>query len=247
MKILWPFLLSFIAGLSTCLGCLGIFVPVKRKDKFIVFSLSFSLSVMIMISVFDLIPSSLPYIGAHNILIGLLIFVICFSLGVILISIMNKAIEKEKGSSNLYRVGILSFLALVMHNFPEGILTFMSTYQDFKLGLMLCIAIALHNIPEGISIAIPIYYSTYSKWKAFKITLLSALAEPLGALLAFLIFKDYITNQIISMFLILVAGIMISLSLNKLLPEALSYNKKRPLYIGLILGIIIVLSSLIIL
>lgn len=99
---------------------------------------------------------------------------------------------------------------------------------------------------EGISIAVPIYYATGNIKEAIKCTLLSAIAEPLGALLAFLIFKNYITEEIIGMALILVAGIMISLSTNKLLPEALKYNKKKPLYIGFILGIIIVTLSLII-
>lgn len=129
----------------------------------------------------------------------------------------------------------------------EGILTFMSTYQDFRLGLSLCLAIALHNIPEGISIAVPIYYSTGSIKRAIKCTFLSALAEPLGALLAFLIFKNFITDQMVSMFLILVAGIMVTLSIEKMFPEALSYHKKKPLIWGLLIGAVVVLSSLLIL
>lgn len=227
------------------LGCLGIFIPVKKKDDFITFSLSLSLSVMLMISIFDLIPSSLPNLG-NNILLSITYFIIFFTLGIILTNILNRFIEKEKKSSNLYKLGILNFIALVMHNLPEGIVTFMSTYQDFNLGLSLCIAIALHNIPEGISIAVPIYYATGNVKEAIKCTFLSALAEPLGALLAFLIFKNFITESMISMFLILVAGIMITLSVNKMLPEALEYKKTKPLYLGFILGIIMVVLSLII-
>ena len=87
----------------------------------------------------------------------------------------------------------------------------MSTYQDFSLGLSLCLAIALHNIPEGVSIAVPIYYATKSRGKAFLSTLLSAFAEPLGALLTFIVLKNYITNSMISMFLILVAGICLGI------------------------------------
>lgn len=246
MQILWPFILSSIAGFSTMLGCLGILIPVKKKDEFLTFAISLSLSVMLSVSLFDLIPSSLPNIGG-TLLISILKFIICFIFGAVLVFIINKLIEKEKGSSNnLYKLGILSFIALVMHNLPEGILTFMSTYQDFRLGVSLCIAIALHNIPEGISIAVPIYYSTGSVGEAIKCTFLSALAEPLGALLAFLIFKNFITDSMISMFLILVAGIMITLSIEKMLPEAISYHKKRFLYMGFILGIIVVLLSLLI-
>lgn len=245
MKILWPFILASIAGLSTMIGCLGIFIPVKRKDEFVTFSLSLSLAVMIMVSVFDLIPSSLPRLNS-GIVGNILWFILFFLSGVILVSVFNRLIEKEKGSSNLYKLGILSFIALVLHNLPEGILTFLSTYQDFNLGLSLCIAITLHNIPEGISIAVPIYYSTGSVKKALKCTFLSALAEPLGAMLAFLILKNFITDSMISLFLILVAGIMITLSIEKMLPEALSYNKKKPLLFGLLVGVVVVILSLII-
>ncbi len=247
MDLLWPFILSILAGMSTVLGCLGIFIPVKKKDEFITFSISLSLSVMIMVSIFDLIPSSLPNI-ASTLGKSIVLFILFFSMGVFAVGLLNRCIEKEKGkgSSNLYKLGILSFIALVLHNLPEGILTFMSTYQDFSLGLSLTLAIALHNIPEGISIAVPIYYSTGKVREAIKFTLLSAVAEPLGALLAFIVFKNIITDQMISMFLILVAGIMITLSIEKMLPEALSYKKKKALYLGLIIGIIIVALSLLI-
>ncbi len=248
MEIVWPFILSAIAGLSTVLGCIGIFIPVKKKDEFLAFSIGLSLSVMLMVSLFDLIPSSLPNL-APGVGKSIFLFVTFFGIGAMIVGILNKFIEKEKGKSesNLYKLGILSFIALVMHNLPEGILTFMSTYQDFSLGLSLCIAIALHNIPEGISIAVPIYYSTGSIWKAVKCTLYSAIAEPFGALLAFLILKDFITDQMISMFLILVAGIMVTLSIEKMLPEAMLYNKNRFLALGISIGIIIVSLSLIIL
>lgn len=243
MNILWPFILASLAGLSTVLGCLGIFIPVKKKDEFITFSISLSLSVMILISLFDLIPSSLPSLGTE-ILPSILWFAGFFMTGVVMVRVINKMLEKNKGQGSLYKVGVLSFIALVLHNLPEGILTFMSTYQDFHLGLSLCIAIALHNIPEGVSIAVPIYYGTGSIRKALKCTFMSALAEPIGALLAFLIFKNFITEAVVSMFLILVAGIMISLSIEKLLPEALSYNKKKALYMGLVTGAIVVALSL---
>lgn len=248
MEIVWPFLLASIAGLSTMIGCLGIYIPVKRKDEFITFSISLSLSVMIMVSVFDLIPEALPNIGGNGVGSSILMFLLFFVLGAVLVIFLNKLLNKlSSKTSNLYKLGILSFIALVLHNLPEGILTFMSTYKDFHLGLSLCFAITLHNIPEGISIAVPIYYATGSKWKAIRSTLLSAISEPLGALLAFLIFKNFITNQMISLFLVLVAGIMITLSIEKMLPEALSYHKNKSLYIGCIIGIVVVLISLFVL
>lgn len=242
------FILSFLAGISTIVGALPIFFKIKNIDKFITFSLSFSLSVMLFISIFDLIPASLPYIGNKGVFSSISIFVIFFVLGVLLINIINKMIEKEKGSSNnLYKLGILSSIALMIHNFPEGILTFLSTFKDIHLGISICLAISLHNIPEGISIALPIYYATNNKKKAIKATLLSGLAEPLGAILAYIILKKYITNQMISIFLILVAGIMIALAIEKILPEALSYNEKKSLFFGAILGLIIVILTVFIL
>ncbi|HBA37748.1 MAG TPA: zinc transporter ZupT [Firmicutes bacterium] len=245
LEILWPFVLASIAGFSTMLGCLGIFIPVKKKDEFITFSISLSLSVMIMVSLFDLIPNSLPSLGTG--FKAILMFCLFFFIGVMMVFILNRFIEREKGkSNNLYKLGILSFIALVLHNLPEGILTFMSTYHDFSLGLSLCLAITLHNIPEGISIAVPIYYSTGSVAKALKCTFLSALAEPLGALLAFIVLKNYITETMIGMFLILVAGIMITLSIEKMFPEAMGYNKKKYLILGVGVGVVIVLASLII-
>ena len=115
-------------------------------------------------------------------------------IGYLLNTCINKKIaEKGFNSSNLYRVGILSMIALMIHNLPEGILTFLSSSVDIKLGLKLSIAIMLHNIPEGIAIAVPIYYSTGSRGKAVINTLISGLSEPIGALLAYLFLYKYIT------------------------------------------------------
>lgn len=244
LELVWPFILSCVAGLSTLIGCLFIFFPIKNKNEFISFSLSLSLSVMIMVSVFDLIPSALPNITSGGVGKSFILFISFFGCGVVLVNIINKMIARFSENGNLYRLGVLNLIALVLHNFPEGILTFMSTYSDFNLGLSLCIAITLHNIPEGISIAVPIYCATGSKWKAIKSTLFSGLAEPFGALLAFIILKNYITDQMISLFLILVAGIMITLSINKMFPEALKYKKNKHIVIGLLLGVVIVTISL---
>lgn len=248
LVIFMAFILSLLSGLSTLLGCIPIFFKIKKIDKFITCSLAFSLSVMLGISIFELIPESLPYIAKRGFLSCLLIFIVFFSLGFLIINILNKLIEREEGSSNnLYKLGILSSIALIIHNFPEGILTFLSTYHDINLGISICLAIALHNIPEGISIALPIYYATKNKRKAILTTLVSGLAEPLGAVFTYLILKRYISNEMISMFLVLVAGIMITLSIEKILPEALNYKQKKAMYLGFFIGITIVIISTIIL
>lgn len=135
-------------------------------------------------------------------------------------------------------------VALMIHNLPEGILTFMTSYKDLSMGISLGIAIMLHNIPEGISISIPIYYSTGNKFKSLLYTLISGLSEPLGALLAYMLLKNFINDLTISIILILVSGIMINLSINDILPEVNKYNKKKQSILGMFLGLILVLINL---
>ena len=130
-------------------------------------------------------------------------------------------------------------IVLIFHNLPEGIATFVSSYHDINLGLKLGLAIMLHNIPEGISIAIPICYSTKSKIKAFRATLISGLSEPLGALLAFIFFKNYVNDLMISFILIIVAGIMITLSIQEMLPASLKYNENKYIYLGFFIGLLL--------
>ncbi len=248
MEIFGPLLISTVAGLSTVIGGLIVYLKIKRVEEFITFCLSFSLSVMLSISVIELIPgSSLVITREYGYILGFIIIIFTFVLGVILVNFINKKIKKSSVSpasnKNLYRVGILSMFALMMHNFPEGIATFMSAYKDINLGISLSIAIMMHNIPEGISIAVPIYYSTGSKRRGVMYSFISGLAEPLGAVLTFIIFRNYITDITLSIVLIFVAGIMITLSINELLPEALKYNKKKNMIIGLILGGVVVLIN----
>ena len=129
----------------------------KNINKFITTSLAFSLAIMIGISITDLIPSStLNLLKAYGVGEGIILSFISFIIGIILVIILEKMMKKSEKTNDLYKLGILNMLALILHNFPEGIATFMSSYQDIELGLKLSLAIALHNIPEGISIAVPI-------------------------------------------------------------------------------------------
>lgn len=143
-------LISAIAGFSTVLGALIIFFKIKREyiDKFITFCIAFSLSIMIGISITDLIPHSFFYLMLNlPYFKGIFIIVSSFLSGVGLVLIINKGIKFN--SNDLYRLGILNMIALIIHNFPEGIATFMSSYNDIDVGIKLSIAIMLHNIPEG--------------------------------------------------------------------------------------------------
>ena len=135
-------------------------------------------------------------------------------------------------------------LALMLHNFPEGIATFMTAYNDLNMGISLGIAIMLHNIPEGISISVPIYYSTGSKSKGLLYTFISGLAEPLGAVMTYILFKRFINDITISIVLVFVAGIMITLAIEEMLPEANKYKKTQYSIIGLILGVVLVIINL---
>lgn len=243
-NIIIPLIISTIAGLSTLLGGVVVFLNIKNKESFLSFVLSFSLSVMISISVFELIPESIISLyKLYGLLPSLFIGVGGFLIGGSVVNRINSKIERIS-NNNLYNIGILSMVALMIHNLPEGILTFMTSYKDLSMGISLGIAIMLHNIPEGISISIPIYYSTGNKFKSLLYTLISGLSEPLGALLAYILLKNFINDLTISIILILVSGIMINLSINDILPEVNKYNKKKQSILGMILGLILVLINL---
>lgn len=246
MEIILPLLISTIAGLSTVLGSLLIFLKIKEKNiaKFITFCLSFSIAIMIGISITDLIPESLFILTNKHLLKGIITAILSFIIGMLLIKSFIILIDKQKKKqTSLYKLGILNMLALMLHNFPEGIATFLSAYQDMELGMKLGIAIMLHNIPEGISIAVPIYYATKNKKEAIKKAFLSGLAEPLGAILAFLFFKNYITNAFISVVLLLVAGIMITISIEEIYPEVIKQNEKKFFLIGILTGTILIIIN----
>jgi len=245
-NFIYAFLISTLAGLSTLIGCIFIFIKIKNIDRFLSISLSFSSCVMMLISIFDLIPSSFFEIFFKYKYNGLLMTLFAFCLGVLLINLSNKIVNKleEKGSS-LYKLGIISAVVLIMHNIPEGIITFLTSNNDLELGIKIAIAITLHNIPEGIAISIPIYYSTKRVGKAITTTIISGLSEPLGAILAYLFLYKYITNDILNLIFIMVAGIMISLAINEILKESIKYSNKnnKYIYIGFGIGILFFLFS----
>lgn len=231
--------ISIMAGLSTLLGTLPIFIKWKETqiEKFITFSLSLSIVIMIGISIIELIPeASYTILSEYKIIKGSIISISLFILSIIIIEILHKKIEK---GSRLYQIGILSMLTLMIHNMPEGIITFYSANYSLKLGIKMGLSIMLHNISEGICIAMPIYFGTRSKKKAILYTLLSGLSEPLGAILTFFIFKDIVSEIVIAYILIITAGFMITLSIEHMLPKALEYHQAKYLTLGIIAGIIL--------
>ena len=242
--MLYPFILTTLAGLATLLGTIPIFVKIKDKNKIISAACAFASGVMICVSIIDLIPESLRYLRQDYAgLILILLSFISILIGIITSLFLEKIVDNVSDNNNLFKVGILSMIVIILHNIPEGIVTFIVSNKNIMLGVSICIAIALHNIPEGISIAVPIYYSTNSKLKAIFYTFISAISELLGAILTYLFLAKYINDFILGLILSFTAGIMMQISFNKLLPTGNSYNTKLA-KIFFIIGFIFMLLSL---
>ena len=151
---------------------------------------------------------------------------------------------KSKKQQKLLRMGIFTALAISIHNFPEGLATFMSALQDPQIAIAVAIAIAIHNIPEGIAVAMPIYYATGNRKKAFLFSFLSGLTEPIGALIGYLIFLPIMSDLVFGIVFASVAGIMVFISLDELLPASREYGKPYLSMYGLIGGMLIMALSL---
>ena len=237
-----PFLLTLIASLSTLLGSIPIFL--KKSKNLIITSLAFAAGVMITVSITDLIPESYSLlINNHNKFETILLILIFINIGVIISMIIDKFLPSN---NELYRVGIVNMLAIILHNIPEGIATFITSSNNITLGITLTIAIAAHNIPEGIGIALPIYYSTNNKYKALLYTFISGISEFLGAIIAFLFLKDIINLNNLGFLFSIIAGIMIHIAIYELIPTSLRYKKYKKSIIAFILGsLFIIINSII--
>ena len=236
----FSFLITTLAGLSTLIGFLFIFIKASR-EKIIGKALGFASGVMITISVIDLLPGALDLLlKSNSFLIALILIFIGIFIGAISSNIIDKKVDSIT-NERLYNLGLITALVIMLHNIPEGIATFITASSDNKLGLVLAISIALHNIPEGISISLPIYYATKSKTKAFVYTLVSGLAEPLGAIICYLFLSKYITNDILAILYAVIAGMIINICINELYKEAYEFSKKDTIiffFIGIIVMVI---------
>lgn len=241
MRDLYILFLCFIAGISTMIGCIFIFIPYKYKDKVLTFGFGLSFIVMFLISVIDLVPHGLSLVFDEIDVFVLAIFSFVFMFfGVLLIKLFDKYIKGEE----LFKIGFLSMFSLLIHNIPEGMICAISSYTDFNLGLKMIFMIMLHNIPEGICIALPIYYSTKKVGNAIFYTFISGLGELVGSLLIVLFLKDFITDFILYIILMITAGIMIYLSVKKILVSALGYKSYFWLIMGVLMGIIVIFITL---
>ena len=237
------FLITILAGFSTMIGVFPIYFRRKSQDVLIPICLSFAAGVMISISLFSLIPEAIEAVNQSFVLFpAILIVSIFIVIGILFSSVVDQKIEKRFSNNQLYKLGLISVIALMFHNIPEGITTFISSNQDLKLGITLSIGIALHNIPEGISIAVPIYYATKNKKKAILLTFISGFSEFFGAILAYLFLAPIITSLGLGIILALAAGIMIHISIYELIPTAYQYSIYLKTSLAFLLGFIIMLS-----
>lgn len=246
---LFAFMISLLAGLSTVIGSFIVFFSELKSKKLLTFALSFSAGIMISLSFTDLYPFAQGILVAKKgsfigIISSLLFLVLGFIISMLIDYLVSTGIhlntKKSSYEKSLYKVGLITMVALILHNFPEGIATFMSGYHDTTLGIYVAIAISLHNIPEGIAIAMPIYYSTSSKLKAIKYTFFSGMAEPFGAIIAFLFLRPFIGNITLAVIFALVSGIMLYIAFQELIPEARAYKHTRIYIFSLLLGICII-------
>ena len=234
------FLITFLSGFSTMIGSLIIFNRFKDQNSIISSSLIFSSSIMLFLSLFDLIPGSFFFLSNYyGLILSFMLLAIYVLFGGILVYFID--FKYKNINSELYKIGIISMISLIIHNIPEGIITFVSSSKDLSIGIPFAISIALHNIPEGIAISIPIYYSEKKKWKVFLYTFIAAISEPFGGLLSFLFLKN-INNYLFAFILSITAGIMIYLSIFKLLKESFNYNNKNKIFYFM-LGILIIIIS----
>lgn len=241
MNSLNAFIIATLAGLSTFIGAFIILFS-KNNISFLFKALAFASGVMFSLSIFDLIPESIKFLNTSvNIVHNFLIVIIFISVGFIITFILDKLIEVKTKDKNLYKLGLLTMITIIVHNIPEGIATFVTLNNNLTLGISLAIAISMHNIPEGISTALPIYYHSKSKKKALIYVGAAAISEPFGALLSFLFLKPtYLTLGIIYS---IISGIMIYISMFEILPNITKNKNYKIVFIFYSLGIIFVLLN----
>ena len=267
--LLFAFGLTMFAGMSTVIGSFLVLHVKKIDKKFLSAALGFSAGVMIYVSLIEIFAeaklSLTKVYGADK---GYWYTTLAFFAGIVLIALIDRFFsdsdhpheildpgdekyQQSAGNPELMRVGISSAVAIAIHNFPEGMATFISAMEDPTLGLSIAIAIAIHNIPEGIAIAVPIYYATKDKSKAFLYSFLSGLSEPLGAVVGYLLilklFNKIVNDAIFGIVFAAVAGIMVYISLDELLPTAEKFGEHHAAIYGLILGMMLMALSLLLL
>ncbi|HEX2938804.1 MAG TPA: zinc transporter ZupT [Ruminiclostridium sp.] len=256
--VLPALLLSTMAGLSTAVGSLIAMFSKKNDTRFMSLALGFSAGVMITVSFAELLPEAQKNISLAHPKHGAAISLCFLTAGVAVAAIIDLLIPQNVGKKNVHvsgehggaaqaslmHMGIVTAIAITVHNFPEGIATFMAGYSDIKVGFPVALSIAMHNIPEGIAVAAPIYFGTGKRGKAFLYSALSGLSEPLGALIAFLCLAPFLNSSSLGGVFGVVAGIMVYIAFGELVPASERYRRPRAAVTGIILGTLFMLLIL---
>jgi len=240
-------LLSAGAGLSTTFGSLLGLVVRKPGPRFMGFTLGFSAGVMISVSFIELLPASIESVGFASAHLGFFLGMVSFFLIDFLVphEYMGQHARPENEPANrLMRTGLLVALGIGIHNFPEGVATFAGALKDVHLGIAVAVAIAIHNIPEGLAVSVPIYVATGSRGKAFLWSFLSGVSEPVGAVFAALLLLPFLTATVLGWVIAAVAGIMVCISLDELIPAAKSFRTEHIPIAGVIAGMVVMTLSL---
>ncbi|MDA0290137.1 MAG: zinc transporter ZupT [Actinomycetota bacterium] len=264
--VLFAFLVTLGAGLATAVGAaIGLFAKHTNR-QFLAVALGFSAGVMIYVSFVEILAKAQDYISQDSgEFAGALTTAGAFLAGLAGMALMYRLIpELEHPKLNnpstklpgeeppvlvadklLFRAGLGVALAVTLHNFPEGMVTFFLTLDDPQVGVSVAVAIAIHNIPEGIAVVVPIYYATRNRKLAFGFGALSGLAELLGAIIGYAILQPFITDQVLGIVFAVVAGIMVYISIDSLLPAARQYGSAHLAIYGMIAGMGVMAASLV--
>jgi len=242
--ILFAFLLSFLAGISTTIGAIVAFFIKKPTHKILAFTLGFSAGVMVNVSFVELLIKAIDTIGFLYANLAFLAGLLTIFAIDVLIPHEYVAEKFESKDPKLMKAGILTAMGIAIHNFPEGFATFAGALHSIEVGTLLAIAISLHNIPEGLSVSIPIFYATRNKRKALLYSFASGIFEPIGALIGAAFLLPFMTAHLLSSVLAFVAGIMVYISFAELLPAAHEYGKGHMVEVGVISGMAIMMFSL---
>ena len=253
--------LTLAAGLATGIGSAMAFFAKKTSTRFLSGSLGFSAGVMIYVSFVEILPKARDSLAeVYGDKGGSWAAVGGFFAGMLLIAIIDRLIPahenphearcveaicvEERKKQKLMRMGLLAALAIGIHNFPEGIATFMAALSEPAIGFSIAAAIAIHNIPEGIAVSVPIYYATGSRKKAFWFSFLSGLSEPIGALLGYFLLRTFLTPALFGFVFAGVGGIMVFISLDELFPAAREYGEGHLAIYGMVAGMMVMAASL---
>lgn len=268
---LFAFLLTLFAGLSTSIGAVIAFFSHEKNEQFLSLGLGFSAGVMIYVSFIEILSKSSESFSTllDNNTMGESLTLLCFFIGIGISAFIDRMIPEDVNphepksedelqelkpenhssilkNNTLRRTGIFTALAIGIHNFPEGFATFVASLENITLGVSIALAIAIHNIPEGMAVSLPIYHATGDKKKAFWYATLSGISEPIGALLGFFILFPFMGEATLGVTFGLVAGIMIYISFDELLPAARVYGNAHTTILGLTLGMFVMALSLIV-